>query len=156
MQALNTLVEMLGHVAIARVGISPPFRELAETSDALRLARLALTGKPSGASLISVFDDTPLAVLAVSAPEAMAKIRSSLFRRVDELPAEERAVLLDTFQAWLDSGGSASDAASKIFCHPNTVRHRLRRIEELTGRSLSRPRDVAELCLVFEAERRLP
>ncbi|MGD1254614.1 PucR family transcriptional regulator [Mycobacterium seoulense] len=154
--ALNTLVEVLGQVAIARVGISPPFRDLAETSDALRLARLALTGKPSGASLISVFDDTPLAVLAVSAPEAMAKIRSSLLRRVDELPAEERAVLLDTFQAWLDSGGSANDAASKIFCHPNTVRHRLRRIEELTGRSLSRPRDVAELCLVFEAERRLP
>ena len=37
-----------------------------------------------------------------------------------------------------------------------TVRHRLHRIEELTGRSLSRPRDLAELCLVFEVERRLP
>ncbi|OBA73933.1 hypothetical protein A5641_00220 [Mycobacterium sp. 1554424.7] len=33
---------------------------------------------------------------------------------------------------------------------------RLRRIEELTSRSLSRPRDLAELCLAFEVERRLP
>jgi hypothetical protein len=41
------------------------------------------------------------------------------------------------------------------FCHPNTVRHRLRRIEKRTGRSLSRPRDVAELRLAFEVHRRL-
>jgi DNA-binding PucR family transcriptional regulator len=35
------------------------------------------------------------------------------------------------------------------------VRHRLRRIEELTSRSLSRPKDIAELCLAFEVEQRL-
>ncbi len=153
---LDTLVEVLGQVATARVGISPPFRDLADTGDALRLARAAVNGKQSGGSLVSVFDDTPLAVAAVSAPEAMGKIRSLLLRRLDELPAEERAVLLETFQAWLDAGGSANDAAATMFCHPNTVRHRLRRIEELTSRSLSRPRDLAELCLAFEAERRLP
>ncbi len=154
--ALDTLVEVLGQVATARVGISPPFRDLAETSDALRFARVAVTGKPSGKSLVSVFEDTPLAVAAVSAPEVMTKIKSLLLRRVYELPPEERTILLDTFQAWLDAGGSANDTAAKIFCHPNTVRHRLRRIEELTGRSLARPRDLAELCVAFEVERRLP
>jgi PucR C-terminal helix-turn-helix domain/GGDEF-like domain len=155
-QTLDTLVEVLRDAATARVGISPPFHELPETSDALRFARLAVTGKPSAGSLVAVFDDTPLAVAAVSAPEVMAKIKSSLLWRVDELPAEERTVLLDTFQAWLQAGGSANDTAAKIYCHPNTVRHRLRRIEELTGRSLSRPIDLAELCLAFEVERRLP
>ena len=65
-------------------------------------------------------------------------------------------MLIDTFEAWLDAGGSANDTAAKIYCHPNTVRHRLRRIEELTGRSLSRPRDLAELCLAFEVDRQLP
>ena len=150
------LVEVLRQAATVRVGISPPFRELADTSEALRFARAAVTGKPSDESLVSVFDDTPLAVAAVSAPEVMSKIRSSLLQRVDELPAEERTIVVDTFRAWLDAGGSANDAAAKIYCHPNTVRHRLRRIEELTGRSLSRPSDLAELCLAFEIERRLP
>ena len=84
------------------------------------------------------------------------KIRSSVLRRVKELPIAERTILLDTFQAWLQEGGSANDTATRIFCHPNTVRHRLRRIEELTGRSLSRPVDIAELCLAFEVEQRLP
>jgi len=76
--------------------------------------------------------------------------------RLNALPDEERSILLDTFRAWLDAGGSANDTATRIFCHPNTVRHRLHRIEELTDRLLSRPKDLAELCLAFEIERRLP
>ena len=153
---VSTLISVLRQAATVRVGVSPPFDDLAETSDALRFARLAVTGKPSADSLITVFDDTPLAIAAVSAPEVMAKIRSSVLRRLKELPTAERTILLDTFQAWLQEGGSANDTATKIFCHPNTVRHRLRRIEELTDRSLSRPLDVAELCLAFEVEQRLP
>jgi hypothetical protein len=154
--ALAALVGVLDHAATARVGISPAFDELAETSEALRLARLAVTGKPLADTLVTVFDETPLAVAVVSAPEAMLKIRSSVLGPLDGLPAEERFVLLDTFRAWVEAGGSANDTATKIYCHPNTVRHRLRRIEELTSRSLSRPQDIAELCLAFEVERRLP
>jgi PucR C-terminal helix-turn-helix domain/GGDEF-like domain len=153
---ISTLTSVLRQTATVRVGVSPPFDDLAETSDALRFARLSVSGKASANSLITVFDDTPLAVAAVSAPEVMAKIRTSVLRRLKELPDAERTILLDTFQAWLEEGGSANDTATKIFCHPNTVRHRLRRIEELTDRSLSRPLDIAELCLAFEVEQRLP
>jgi PucR C-terminal helix-turn-helix domain len=41
-------------------------------------------------------------------------------------------------------------------CHPDTVRHRRRRIETLTGRSLSDPLGVKELCLALEAVRSQP
>ena len=94
--------------------------------------------------------------VTVSRPEVMAKIRSSVLKGLSKLPPAERTILLDTFQAWLEAGGSANDTAEKIYCHPNTMRHRLRRIEELTHRSLSRPKDIAELCLAFEVEQRLP
>jgi hypothetical protein len=153
---VSTLISVLQQAATVRVGISPQFDDLAETSDALRFARLAVIGKPSSDSLVTMFDNSPLSVAAVSAPEVMAKIRSSVLRRVIELPTAERTILFDTFKAWLQEGGSANDTATKIFCHPNTVRHRLRRMEELTGRSLSRPADIAELCLAFEVEQRLP
>ena len=86
----------------------------------------------------------------------MNRIEESVLGGLRGLPAEERATLSQTFQTWLDAGGSANEAAAAIFCHPNTIRHRLRRIEERTGRSLSRPRDVAELCLAFEISQRLP
>jgi DNA-binding PucR family transcriptional regulator len=64
-------------------------------------------------------------------------------------------MLFETFRVWLDSDASARGTAEALVCHPNTVRYRLRRIEQGTGRSLSRPRDIAELCLAFEVQRRL-
>jgi DNA-binding PucR family transcriptional regulator len=72
-----------------------------------------------------------------------------------DLTDEERDILLETFQVWQDNEASADNAAKALFCHPNTVRQRLRRIEKRSGRSLSRPRDVAELCLAFEVHHTL-
>jgi hypothetical protein len=152
----SELTAVLDAAASSRVGISPPFDDLAQTNEALRLARLALTDRSTGESLVNVFDDSPLAFAAVSAPAAMARIGRSVLGPLDDLPFDERRTLIDTFQAWLDAGGSANEAAAKIYCHPNTVRHRLHRIEERTGRLLTRPKDIAELCLAFEIDRRLP
>jgi DNA-binding PucR family transcriptional regulator len=42
------------------------------------------------------------------------------------------------------------NSAAQLFCHPNTVRHRLHRIEAQTGHSLAVPNQLAELCLAFE------
>lgn len=153
---LHELIDVLDTNATSRVGISPQFDDLNETSEALRLARIATGERPSGDSLVTVFDGSALAFAAVSAPEAMKRIGKSVLGPIDDLPPEERKILVDTFAAWLDTGGSANETAAKIYCHPNTVRHRLHRIEEWTGKSLSRPRDVAELCLAFEIDRLLP
>lgn len=158
-EVLGMMIEVFESLASANVGISPQFLDLAATSDALRLARLAVghSGRRGASrSKVAVFDESPLAYAAVSAPEVMARIGKSVLGSLDELPGEERRILVDTFEAWLDAGGSANETAAKIFCHPNTVRHRLHRIEERTGRSLSRPRDIAELCLAFEIDRRSP
>ncbi|WP_458319542.1 PucR family transcriptional regulator [Mycolicibacterium brisbanense] len=154
--SLDELLEILRSAASDRVGVSPPFDDLTDTGEALRFARLAIAGRPTDDQLVQVFDGSPLAVAAVAAPEVMQRIGHDILGGFDDLPAEERQILVDTFQAWLDSGGSANETAAKIYVHPNTVRHRLHRIEERTGRSLSRPRDIAELCLAFEVHRRLP
>jgi DNA-binding PucR family transcriptional regulator len=62
---------------------------------------------------------------------------------------------LETFRAWRDHDGSIRTVGEMLFCHPNTVRYRMHRIEQRTGRSMTRPCDVAELCLAFEVHRRL-
>ncbi len=71
-----------------------------------------------------------------------------------DLTDDDKKLVVDTFRAWLDHNGSVSDTAAALFCHPNTVRYRLRRIEERTGRSLNNPRQLAELCLAFEVTQR--
>ena len=47
---------------------------------------------------------------------------------------------------------AASAAAETLFCHPNTVRHRLNRVAEHTRRSLTDPRAVTELTLALQAD----
>jgi hypothetical protein len=44
----------------------------------------------------------------------------------------------------------------QLYVHPNTVRHRLHRIERHTGRSLAVPDELAEICVAFEARENMP
>ena len=95
------------------------------------------------------------ATAAVSAPEVMVELVTPTIERFADLADTERDILFDTFKVWLESDGSLRRAGELLCCHPNTVRYRLHRIEQRTGRFLARPRDVAELCLAFEVHRHL-
>lgn len=152
---LAALLALVSRVAIARVGVSARFEDLRGTARALHQARVTLRGRAEKSSLVSVFDGSILATAAVSAPEVMVELAEPVMECFADLSDEERQVLFETFRAWLDNDGSMRGAAEVLFCHPNTVRYRMHRIEQRTGRYLTRPRDVAELCLIFEVSRRL-
>jgi sugar diacid utilization regulator len=152
---LDLVVALLARMTSARVGVSAVFEDLRETPPALHVAKMMLRGPTDSTSSVAVFDGSILATAVVSAPAAMIKTVGAALRCFSDLPVEDREILFDTFRAWQDSDASMRAAAEVLFCHPNTVRYRLRRIEKCTGRSLSRPKDVAELCLAFEVHRRL-
>jgi sugar diacid utilization regulator len=152
---LGMVVALLSRTTTARVGVSAAFEDLRDTRRALHVARVMLRGPTDSTSSVAVFDGSILATAAVSAPEAMIKTVSAALDGFGDLPDEDREILFDTFRVWQDNDASVRGAAEVLICHPNTVRHRLRRIEKHSGRSLSRPRDVAELCLAFEVHRRL-
>jgi hypothetical protein len=151
---LGALIATLRQVNVGRVGVSPPYPALEHTANALRLARLALAASRPG--MVTAFDSAPLSVTAASATEVMPRVVTAIFGPLLELRPDDREILLETLEAWRDNNGSATTAGSKLFCHPNTVRHRLRRIETLTGRSLSDPHAITELCLALEAVRLRP
>ena len=50
--------------------------------------------------------------------------------------------LIETLDAYLDCGGAIEACARKLFVHPNTVRYRLKRITDFTGRDPTQPRDA--------------
>jgi hypothetical protein len=154
-QKLDRVVALLARMTTVRVGVSAAFGDLRDTPQALHIARVMLRGPTDSTSSVAVFDGSILATAAVSAPEVMVKSVGAALDPFTDLPDEDREMLFETFRVWQDTDASVGGAAAVLFCHPNTVRHRLRRIEKHTGRSLSRPRDVAELCLAFEVHRRL-
>ena len=137
---------VLRDAASARTGVSPPYRSLADTPRALQLARAALAALPAERAEVQMFDASPLAALMACDPEEGRRLASEVFGAVLEQPPEDRAILLDTLTAYLDHAGSAERTAEIVHCHPNTVRYRLRRLHQLTGRSLSDPHGIAELA----------
>jgi hypothetical protein len=154
-EQLESLLALVSRIAMTRIGVSARFNDLRETAQAFRCARITLRGKPDRGARVTQFDGSILATAAVSAPEMMVKLVAPTIERFAELSCTERDTLFDTFRVWLESDGSLRMAGELLFCHPNTVRYRLHRIEQRTGRVLTRPRDIAELCLAFEVHRRL-
>ncbi len=57
--------------------------------------------------------------------------------------------LLATLEAFLDCDGSWSRTAARLHLHVNSVRYRIARVEELTGRDLGTLRDRVDLLLAL-------
>ncbi|MEU3922227.1 helix-turn-helix domain-containing protein [Streptomyces sp. NPDC029004] len=134
-------------------GISPVVPGLADLGLARRLAETALrTCGPDTRGIVRLDEHLPTA-LVVSQPELAARLIADVFGPLLDLDPADRAVLLETLDAWLECGGSAGRAATRLYCHRNTVFNRLRRLEQLTSRSLGRPRDLIEMTLALDAFR---
>ena len=152
---LPAVRRLLCSVATARVGISPPYARLADTGWAVGLAAVARACSPPGTVAVNTLEDRPIATL-VSAGRAVAEqVARAVIGPVLALDAADRALLLETLEVWFDAGGSAAEAGQRMFCHRNTVRNRLQRMEELTGRSLSDPTATSELRVALEVVRLL-
>ena len=152
----DAVVELLERQATTRVGVSPSFNDLTDTAQALRYARVALKTRSSRTAGVTVFEDSLLAVAAVSAPDVTNKVAAIILDQFHDMSSDEKGVLFETFRVWLAQKGSTANTAAQLYCHPNTVRHRLRRIEAHTGRSLAVPDQLAELCLAFEIRQNMP
>ena len=150
--ARRAVIDLLRRVAVARVGVSAPFGDLRDTPQGLTFARRELVGPGTG---VSVFDGSVLGTAAIAAPETTVDLARGVLHGLYALPDDDREPLFATFRAWVAHDGNVKDAAAELFVHPNTVRHRLRRVEQLTDRSINAPREVAELCLAFEVDARV-
>ena len=71
-------------------------------------------------------------------PSAVAALHTDVMRPL----ADAGPTLTETLDAYLDCGGAIEACARKLFVHPNTVRYRLRRIADFTGRDPTIPRDA--------------
>jgi hypothetical protein len=147
------LCQRLTPLASGRVGLSEAYPGLDLTPTALRQAEVARAAATPGSGEIVRYEQRPVAVLLASLPELGGNVAQAILGPVLALPAVDRDLLLDTLRAWFAADGSASAAAARLHVHRNTVHHRLRRVERLTGRSLARPTAVGELHLALEAAR---
>ncbi|HTP22214.1 MAG TPA: GAF domain-containing protein [Solirubrobacteraceae bacterium] len=79
------------------------------------------------------------------------RMRAAVDRLID-YDAKRRTALLDTLERYLAERRSVIESARELFIHPNTLRQRLGRIEELTGLHLDED-DLLSLELAIKLAR---
>ncbi|UOY00149.1 PucR family transcriptional regulator [Blastococcus sp. PRF04-17] len=126
--------------ATGPVGVSAVVEGAAAVGSAYRLADTAARTLPVGSRRVVSIDDRLPEALLSNSPEISSRLVGQSLGGLLDLPSDEREVLLDTLAAFLASDGSPTRAADELYCHRNTVMHRLRRIESVTGRKLTDPR----------------
>jgi purine catabolism regulator len=52
-------------------------------------------------------------------------------------------------EAFIENNGQWERAARELYCHRHTLRYRIHRVEQLTGRDLTRARDRIEFWLAL-------
>jgi hypothetical protein len=122
---------------------------VAQARQARRLA--ALPG--GGVRLVdaAAIGSLPL-LLALIPQEARRAFRARLLDPLLAYDREHGTELIRTLQVFLGCSGSWTKAAEAMFVHVNSLRYRVRRIEELTGRDLGSLEDQAALLLALLAE----
>jgi hypothetical protein len=137
-----------------RIGISlvvPGLESLARARDMAGLALRTCRGDGEIARLDYRLPDG----LLVSRPDLSNELVRQVLLPLYDLEPADRDLLFDSIGVWIECGGSTVQAARRMFCHRNTVLNRLRRVEQITGLALSRPRDLVQLTLALDAHRLL-
>ncbi|MGW5381554.1 PucR family transcriptional regulator [Nocardia sp. NPDC003963] len=149
--AIERAAETISASVTDRVGLSTAFTAPHAITAALTEARMASRSVRPGSSGTVRFGDEPVGHLLIAVPEAGRRTAAQILGPLLDLPAAEREDLIAALHAWFRCGGSAAAVAETMHCHRNTVRYRLRKIRDLTGRDTTDPRQSAELYLALEA-----
>ncbi len=135
--------------AIGR-SVESPSRLVDSRGDA-RLALDFLDRTGAAAGQVLRFEDFELIDVLLSAADPV-----ELRARVDLIldPLRDHPQLLETLAAYLAAEQNVNTAAEALHVHPNSLRYRLGRVEELLGRSLRSPATMADLYVALRAETR--
>lgn len=139
--------------AVGRVGVSAGVVGLADVPHAYRQAELAVQTIAPGETDVALLEERLPSALLAASPGLTRLLVERVLGPVLALDDDDRDVLLDTLETYLQTGGSAAEAAKRLYCHRNTIQNRLHRLEGLTGHSLSDPDDLLGLALGIRAQR---
>jgi PucR family transcriptional regulator, purine catabolism regulatory protein len=90
-------------------------------------------------------------LLALQDDDALRLYADGLLDPIERTEGEYGGELLRSLEAFIENNGNWERAARQLYCHRHTLRYRIRKIEELTGRDLGRATDRIELWLALRA-----
>ena len=89
--------------------------------------------------------------MSMADPDALRAFSDSMLLPLDAYDAEHGGELAPSLQAFLQHNARWETAAAELFIHRHTLRYRMRKVEELTGRDLMSSFDRMEFWLALRA-----
>jgi PucR family transcriptional regulator, purine catabolism regulatory protein len=135
----------------ATVGLSRPFPAGASLAVARREARWALTrAVDAGRDVVRYGDDRTDRWLTDDSADLRALVEQVL-GAVIEYDGLHAGDLVPSVRVWLEHDRQTDRAARALHVHPNTLLYRVRRFEQISGRSLASTESLAEVWLALRA-----
>ncbi|MBY8888897.1 PucR family transcriptional regulator [Streptomyces sp. PTM05] len=116
---------------------------------------LAVAGR-RGRALVGHDEVGSGSVLPLLGDDAVRAFADGLLRPLREHDATARGDLVASLRAWLSRHGQWDAAAADLGVHRHTLRYRMRRVEEILGRSLDDPDVRMELWLALKTAEQGP
>jgi purine catabolism regulator len=91
-------------------------------------------------------------LLSLQDHDALALYCDSLLGPIESGEGQYGGELMRSLEAFIECNGQWERAAQQLYCHRHTLRYRIRRIEELTGRDLGSARDRIEFWLALRGK----
>jgi purine catabolism regulator len=88
-------------------------------------------------------------LLSLQDDEALGSYCRSVLGPIEQGEGEYGDELVRSLDVFIEHNGHWEKAANALFCHRHTLRYRIRRIEQLTGRDFSNARDRIEFWLAL-------
>jgi purine catabolism regulator len=88
-------------------------------------------------------------LLSLQDEEALRLFCDSILGPIEASEGHYGGELMRSLEAFIEENGQWERAARRLYCHRHTLRYRIRRVEELTGRNLSSARDRIEFWLAL-------
>lgn len=113
-----------------------------QTADSLRWARRALGLALDGAlgdGPVTLCEDHLVPLWLLSDPALVEQLTRRRLGVLDGMTPGQQDRLTETLRTWLVTRGTAAEIAERLHIHPQTVRYRMRKIEQTFGDDLDDP-----------------
>ena len=88
-------------------------------------------------------------LLSLQDDDALSSYCRTVLGPIEQGEGDYGDELVRSLDVFIEHNGHWERAANELFCHRHTLRYRMRRVEELTGRDLSSARDRIEFWLAL-------
>jgi DNA-binding PucR family transcriptional regulator len=156
-RAREALADRHGPVRAAASRVAPStalrrnFHEARCALEAAALTHANGNGDGAGHPMVASYRDLGSfqLLLSLQDDDALRLFCDSVLGPLQNGGGEYGDELLRSLEVFIEQNGQWERAARELFCHRHTLRYRIRRIEELTGRDLTSARDRIEFWLAL-------